>query len=549
MRMADSLTEQLIKSLTGPSRGRNLSLVFVLLLSVVGFGSLIFWNSKPDYQVLFSNLSPEDAGEIIGKLKEKKILYQLAFNGTTLLVAKDQVYETRLSLANDGLPKGGGVGFEVFDRTSLGTTDFVQKLNYLRALQGELSRTIKQIKEVDQVRVHIVVPKESLFVEEQKKATASVFVKTRAGMTLGSSQVDGIVRLVASAVEGLDPGEITVVDTSGKVLSKKQESNPIGQLTNTQLEYQRSIEEGLKKKVQGMLEEVLGFSKAIARVSADIDFQQVESTEEKYDPAMILRSEQKNTERSTSSTGGMAGEAKPESPPDAKAPKSKSNPSLEGPAKPQSGPSSSPMAQTSERQQETRNYEISKINKRVKNPVGSVRKISTAVIVDGIYKEAADANGKKERQYAPRSQEEMKNIENIVKKAIGYDQERGDQVEVITMPFYWSGQEDEGKPLKGSPWQEYLLMAYKPAVSLILALLFIFFVARPVIKKRVLSPERGVPLLQSVPAPMIASQAPQEVREAGPMALRDLRDQTLKLVQGDPSKTVGIVKSWLHERE
>ena len=310
--MASPLTEQMTNLLTGPSRGRNLSLVVVLLLSIVGFGSLIFWNSKPDYQVLFSNLSPEDAGEIIGKLKEKKIPYQLAFNGTTVMVAKDQVYDTRLSLVNEGLPKGGGVGFEVFDRTSLGTTDFVQKLNYLRAMQGELGRTIKQIKEVDQVRVHIVVPKESLFVEEQKKATASVFIKTRTGMTLGPSQVDGIVHLVASAVEGLDPGEITVVDTSGKVLSKRQESNPIGQLTTTQLEYQRSIEEGLKKKVQGMLEEVLGFSKAIARVSADIDFQQVESTEEKYDPTTILRSEQKTTERSTNSTGGMAGgEARP----------------------------------------------------------------------------------------------------------------------------------------------------------------------------------------------------------------------------------------------
>jgi len=544
--MANSLTNQMVKSLTGPSRGRNLSLVFVLLLSVIGFGSLIFWNSRPDYQVLFSNLSPEDAGEIVGKLKEKKVPYQLAFNGTTVLVAKDQVYDTRLSLVNEGLPKGGGVGFEVFDRTSLGTTDFVQKLNYLRALQGELGRTIRQIKEVDQVRVHIVVPKESLFVEEQKKATASVFIKTRAAMTLGPTQVDGIVRLVASAVEGLDPGEITVVDTSGKVLSKRQESSPIGQLTNAQLEYQRSIEEGLKKKVQGMLEEVFGFSKAIARVSADIDFQQVESTEEKYDPATILRSEQKHSERVTNSPGGAAAEARPESAPDPKAPKSKAAPSPEGQARPQAGSPTSHTAQVSERQQETRNYEISKVNKHVKNPVGTVKKISTAVIIDGVYKETTDANGKKERQYAPRSPEEMKSIENIVKKAIGYDQERGDQVEVITMPFYGSGQEEEGKPVKGSPWQEYLLMVYKPAVSLVLALLFIFFVARPALKKKLLTPEREVPLLQSAPAPMIASQTPQEVRESGPIALRD---QTFKLIQDDPSKTVGIVKSWLHERE
>ena len=151
----------------------------VLLVSVATFGSLIFWNSRPDFQVLFSNLSAEDAGEIASKLKEKKIPFELSYNGSTVLVAKEQVYDLRLSFVNEGLPKGGGIGFEVFDRTSLGTTDFVQKLNYQRALQGELSRTIKQIKEVEQARVHIVAPKESLFVEDQKKASASVFIKTR----------------------------------------------------------------------------------------------------------------------------------------------------------------------------------------------------------------------------------------------------------------------------------------------------------------------------------------------------------------------------------
>ena len=182
------------------------------------------------------------------------------------------------------MPKGGGVGFEVFDRTNLGATDFVQKLNYQRALQGELSRTIRQIKEIEHARVHIVTPKESLFVEDQKKPTASVLIKTRSGMRLEASQVEGIVHLVASAVEGLDSGNITVVDTSGKILFKRNDATSIGQMTTNQLEYQRNIEEGLKKKVQGMLEEVLGLNKAIARVSADIDFQQIDITEETFDP-------------------------------------------------------------------------------------------------------------------------------------------------------------------------------------------------------------------------------------------------------------------------
>jgi flagellar M-ring protein FliF len=174
--MANPLFNSISQWSGSPAWKRNLSIALVLILSLVGFGSLIYWNSKPEYQVLFSNLSTEDAGEMVNKLKEKKIPFQLSANGTSILVAREQVYDTRLALAAEGLPKGGGVGFEVFDRSNLGATDFVQKLNYQRALQGELSRTIRQIKEVEQARVHIVTPKESLFLEDQKKPSASVLI-------------------------------------------------------------------------------------------------------------------------------------------------------------------------------------------------------------------------------------------------------------------------------------------------------------------------------------------------------------------------------------
>jgi flagellar M-ring protein FliF len=287
------LFEQLNQLFASPSQRRLVLVMVVVILSLAGFGSLIFWNQQPDFQVLFSNLTQEDMGEMVGKLKEKKIPYQLSSDGKAILVPRDQVYEIRLTLAGEGLPKGGGVGFEVFDRTNLGATDFVQKLNYQRALQGELARTIRQIKEVEQARVHIVTPRESLFVEDRKKPTASVFVKTRSGMSLAPAQVEGIVHLVASSVEGLDFGSITVVDTSGNILSKRADTSPIGQLTSSQLEYQRNIEEGLKKKVQGMLEGILGMNKAITRVATDIDFQEVSIIEETYDPKAVIRSEQK----------------------------------------------------------------------------------------------------------------------------------------------------------------------------------------------------------------------------------------------------------------
>lgn len=542
--MADPITQ----FFSSPAKARNVSIVVVILLSAIGFGSLIYWNNRPDFQVLFSNVSQEDGGEILAKLKEKKIQYQLTGNGTTILIPRDQVYDTRITLAAEGLPKGGGVGFEVFDRTNLGTTDFVQKLNYQRALQGELSRTIKQIKEVEQARVHIVTPKVSLFVEEQKKSTASVFIKTRSGMTLGAPQVEGIVHLVASAIEGLEPGNITVVDTSGKILSKRVEAGLMGQLTTGQLEYQRNIEEGFKKKIQGMLEEILGLSKAIARVSTEIDFQEINIIEESYNPTPVIRSEQKSAEKSSSATGGNPPrEGKAEAAPDRKAPKGKTNVPAEASLKMSSTlPSSPSSVSSSERKNEVRNFEISKVNRQIKNPVGSVKKISVAVIVDGTYKETAGAKEAKTKQYIPRPPEEMKSLEGIIKRAIGYDEKRGDQVELINMPLNWAIQEEELKEEKKAIWKEYVLDFYKPGVSLLLAVLFIFFVVRPFLKGRPSLPqEKAVPLLvQNEQTP--AAETPQI---AGVKKPKQIRDQILQLVQQDPSKTAGIVKTWIREKE
>jgi flagellar M-ring protein FliF len=542
--MANSILDSMTQVLNSPGKRRGLAIGIVLLASVAAFGSLIYWNSTPDYQVLFSNLSQEDAGEMVAKLKEKKIPFQLSPTGSSILVPKETVYDVRLALTAEGLPKGGGVGFEVFDRTSLGVTDFVQKLNYQRAMQGELARTIKQIKEVEQARVHIVTPKESLFVEEQKKPTASVFLKTRAGMSLSAPQVEGIVHLVASAVEGMEPNQITVVDTSGRILSKRNDSSIIGQMSTNQLEYQRNLEEGYKRKIQGMLEEVLGLNKAIARISADIDFQQIDITEERFDPNSVVRSEQKNTERSSMNSGTRAVETKSEKAAEPPAAKGRAFVPPETAPKTPAQTSAPFQANQSERQNETRNFEISKINKHIKSPVGSIKKLSVAVVVDGNYKEAVDAKGGgKTKQFTARPSEEMEKLENIVKTAMGYDEKRGDQVEVINMPFSWSVAEEETKGVPaGIPWKDYSLMAYKPLVSLILAALFIFFVARPLLKRRGYAPAES-PTLPGNPSPALAPQGAPAIQGG------DKRDQTLQLAQGNPSKTVGIVKTWLNEKE
>jgi flagellar M-ring protein FliF len=561
--MAAKFIEQSSQLLQSVSKGRLLALGAILLVATLGFGTLIFWNSRPDFQVLFSNLSAEDAGDITQKLKEKKIPYELSYGGTAVQVPREQVYDLRLALATEGLPKGGGVGFEVFDRSNLGTTDFVQKLNYQRALQGELIRTIKQFKEIEQARVHIVTPKDSLFVEEQRKPTASVFVKTRSGMTLGAPQVESIVHLVASAVEGLEPANVTVVDQAGKMLSRKNDPSAVGQLTTTQLEYQRTIEEGLKKKIQGMLEGVVGPEKAIARVSADIDFQQVQISEERFDPTTVVRSEQKTLEKSTSSSGGKSGEDREgfvslRLPADSKNPArantaARTKSAFEGP--------SGGTLNSSERQSEIKNYEITKINKQIRGPAGLVKKISTAIIIDGTYKEVAGAKGAKTKQYVPRTPEEIKNFENIVKKAIGFDESRGDQVEVTSMPFAWSALDEAPRTESSGAWKETLGLVAKPLVSLVLALLFIFFIIKPLLKKNLLGGIRpaGAYRLEGQPdRPALEGPGPAGLTPAlglpgetaalpGPPKVQD-RQQIAQVVGQDPNRAAEIVKSWLHEK-
>lgn len=536
--MAKKLNEILLHSLTGFLNGRNLFLLLVLILSVLFFGSLIFWNTQPDFQVLFSNLSVEDAGEIASKLKEKKIPFKFTQGGTAIMVPRDQVYEIRLNLAGEGLPKGGGVGFEIFDRTNLGTTDFVQKLNYVRGLQGELSRTIKQIKEVEYARVHIAVPKESIFIEEQKKPTASVLIRTRPGMVITSSQVEGIVHLVSCAVEGLEPANITVLDQTGKILSKKQDPSLLGQLTSTQLEYQKNIEELLKRKIQSMLEEVLGQNKAIAQVTANIDFQQVDILEERYDPKTVPRSEQRSLERSSTGIGsGEKGGISQDS-------KASSN-------KLSDGALSTPQTfsfpgNITDRHNEVRNYEVSKINKRIKNPIGTIQKVSAAVIIDGTYTETTDEKGNRVKKYSPRSPEEMKSLENLVKRAIGYDETRGDQVEVINMPFYSSIIEEEPKTVSESFLNKYGPMMYKPLISLVLAALLILFIIRPILKSRPMPASQSeLSKIPSLAPPMIP---PEPIQESKAPSV-NFKEETIKLIHQDPQKAVGIVKTWLQEKE
>ncbi|MGH7233369.1 MAG: flagellar basal-body MS-ring/collar protein FliF [Nitrospiraceae bacterium] len=498
--------------------GRRLTILVMFAASVAGLIAIGLWTQQPEMQVLYTNLSPEDAGTIVERLKEAKVPYELGAGGTAILVPRPQVHDVRLQLAGQGLPHGGGVGFEIFDRTTLGMSEFVQKLNYRRALQGELARTIAQMPEVARARVHLAVPERRLFSTEQDRAHASVVLSLKGAGGLSKPQIEGIVHLVASSVEGLQPRDVTVVDGHGRLLSKTADDGP-GHLTGSQMEYQRSLEKDIEARIQTMLERIVGTNKAVVRVSSVLDFRQVEMTEERYDPnGQVVRSEQRGQEKANGSNGvvggvpGVASNVPPAEPPE---PAQTSN-------------------SNSANKNETVNYEISRTVSRIIEPTGTIKKLSAAVLVDGVYepvKSGGEAAGELQRKYVPRSEPEMKQIEDIVKKAMGFSEERQDQVEVVNIQFGFEPEEGGGSAADtvsaATNWEPYI----RYGVGAVLFLVVLMFVVRP--------------LLGLLAAPQAAgSREPASQGQAQVSVMP--QSQIVDMARSNPESTAMVVKQWLN---
>jgi len=489
-------------------------LLVVLLLVITSIILLFAWLQKADYQILYSNLSEEDAGLIIQKLKEQKIPYTTTAGG--IMAPSDKVHELRLQLASQGLPQGGGVGFELFDKTNFAMTDFVQKLNYRRALQGELARTIRSLLEVDQCRVHLAVPEKSLFTREEERPKASVLVKLKPGRRLSQSQVQGIVHLVSSSVEGLNPKDVALVDNRGEMLTSVS-GETLG-MTNDQLEYERNYEKDMENRILGILEPVVGKAGVRAKVTATLDFTKVERTEERFDPdSQVTRSEQKNVEKSMSgTTGGVPGVSS----------------NLPGKTAAQTA---SRQGQT-EKKNEIINYEISKTTSRVIYPQGTVKKVSAAVLVDGTY---TAQQGTKEKKYTPRTEEEIKQFEEMVKKAVGFAADRGDEIRVVNMPFEATPQEELPEPKKEI--MPVVLTAAKYIVPLLAVLLLFIFVIKPLIRS--LSAGSGAQR-----APLQLPQTVAEIEKALDIQGNPMSRQVIEWAQKNPKEATNLVKNWLEEK-
>ncbi len=492
------------------------------LISLIAFAVLIAVANKTDYRPLFANLSAEDSGEMVKKLKELKVPYQISEDGKALLVPAEKVHELRLTMASDGLPQGGGVGFEIFDRKNFGMTEFVQKLNYQRALQGELSRTIGQLTGVESARVHLAIPEKSLFKESEKPPTASVVLKMRSNRTLSESEMQGVVHLVAASVEGMDPENVSVMDSRGKMLSKRSAGDATDKLATVRQETQRQFERTEEDKLQTLLDKVVGTGKSVARVSANFDFKQVEKYEERYDPeTAAVRSEQRSEEK-----GGLTTLA-------SGAPGVQSN--LRG------GPAGATTGGGS-KTDETLNYEVSRSTARTIEPVGSLSKVSVAVLVDGKYELPPGAKPGAQPKYQPRSPDELQKIEALVKSAVGFNAERGDQVTVANIPFQDSGlSEEEPAPWYEAPFAQALL---KNGLIGLAFLALLFFVVRPLMKGlKVEKPTSFVPLEPDMEAMQLIEEQKREQE-----MLRMTQMELVEKVKQDPYQVAQILQNWLSQK-
>jgi flagellar M-ring protein FliF len=530
------LFEQLKTLLQNLSPAKRITLVALVLGTLIGFGLLLMWTGRADFQPLYTNLAVEDAGIILGKLKELKIPYRIDANGSTILIPQENIHEIRMDLASQGLPQGGIIGFEVFDNTKLGMTEFAQNVNYQRALQGELARTINRIREVESSRVHIVMPEKSLFVEDEEPATASVVLKLTPGKWLSQLQVNGIIHLVSSSVPRLSTENVTVVDSSGKLLSEFKNKTGLGALNSDQLEYQAKVERNLQNRIKSMLEKALGTEKAIVRVSCALDFKRKEKTEELYFPEnSVVRSEQSLNEKST----------EPEPVPQG-IPGIRSNLPADNPAENPENKTNT-VKKTFEKRDRTVNYEIGKVTSHTFEPIGEMKRISVAVIVDGTYETVQLSETEVRHKYIPRSEEEMTKLENICKSAVNFDAERGDKVEVVNIPFETSNAMDMAQATEAQGWLTRL-KAYQPYFKYAFFVLFLLlsfnFVIKPLVRWLADDTQNEMEIIKQLPKTVgeIENEYGQGARQL------TFTDQASRLVANDNEASLGVMRDWLKEK-
>jgi flagellar M-ring protein FliF len=507
--------------------------------------AITLWSSQGDYRPLFSGLSDKDGGAVIGQLSALQVPYKHEAGGT-ILVPASQVYELRMKLAAAGLPKGGNgnaVGFELMDKSSIGQTQFNERLNFQRALEGELTRTITAMSDVADARVHLAIPQQNGFFREQQKPSASVMLTLRGGRTLDRAQIAGIVHLVSSSVPELHPKAVSVLDQTGALISQTGADVATG-LDSQQLQYKQQVEAGFNKRIHDLLEPVVGRDNLRATVTADVDFSQTEATAEEYRPNQgpnaqaAVRSSQTNESNNANAAlpTGVPGAATNQPPVPATAP-------VNGASAPLQAAQGAAGNGNSRREQVT-NYEVDKTVRVTRGAVGNVKRLNAAIVVN--HRSVTDAKGKTTQQPVPA--EEVARLTDLVKEAMGFNSERGDSVKVISAPFVVDKTEPADVPLWKQPWLlDIARSAIVPMAFVAIALIAVFGMIRPAIKAAAPAPladEKAETVDEVVDDTELLPGAAGMPRLEAPLHNEKL-DRARSLARDNPVAVANIVRDWM----
>ncbi len=506
----------------GTSFGQRLTFVIVILGFIAGLLAVTFWVRTPDYGLLYSDLSQKEAAEVVAYLRDNNIVYKVKDNGSTVLVPANKIYEARMALAENSLPRGE-VGFELFDKVKFGMSDLAQKVNYRRALQGELSKTIAQLDGVEWAKVQIVIPEPSLFIKEEKPSKASVVIKMRKRNALRAEMIAGITHLVSTSIEGLSTEDITITDSRGNLLSRSGESKLSGEITN-QFSLSRKIEDHYASKAMSIIEKMTGPGKVIVKVSADLDFKHLDEKRLEYDKERRVPISQVITTQSTEMPQG-------------------SNDS----------DGSGGMSKESE-ETETTQYALSKVERVMSEHEASIKRLTVAVLVDGNYEEEETEDGKVNSKYVPRTEEELEQIAAIVKQAIGLDESppRSDKFEIQSVKFqhHLPVYIDE-ESIEASDKKEFILSIARSSSLVIAVLAFLLFATRAL--KRIMVPQQVGERVgyATYDAPLELGEQGSEVESAREGKMNEkrisIRDGIIESTKTDPKTTSNLVRKWLRE--
>lgn len=538
-------SQSFIRSFLGQISSQQKTLLILASAAIVALvAGGWMWGRAPDYRVLFSNISDHDGGAIIAALQQMNVPYKFADGGGAILVPESQVHDARLKLAAQGLPKGGLVGFELMENQKFGTSQFLEQVNFNRAVEGELARSIQSLSAVSSARVHLAIPKQSVFMREQPKPTASVLVNLHPGRTLDPQQVSAVAHLVSSSVPNLQLKNVTLVDQHGNLLSRTDESGANNGLDASQLKYVQAVERSYIERIEAILSPIVGAENVRAQVAADVDFAQSEHTSEIYKPNQnpadsAVRSQQisESSMRPGTGEGGVPGALSNQPPVPATAP-------VTTPPGTPADPPAPAVVPPNTRKDATTNYEVDKTVQHVRKAVGSIKRMSVAVVVN--YRRVTDQSGATSAK--PLTEAEKAQVTDLVKEAMGFNSERGDTLNVVNSPF--ADQERETVP-ELPLWKqpEVVDLARQIGKMLLLGGLILYLilgVVRPTLKR-----------INQPPAPLLtAAQADEDVpipevipaeRQAPPALSQHEQNLTLarQLAKDDPKRVANVVKQWV----